>query len=109
MAAAAQETVQEHVVPQKHAVAHPLCPLSGDEISAASALIQSLWPSNADLRFKVVTLDEPAKKQLLPYIEAEHSGAALPSIDRKVFVAYYLRNTVSLAPRHHDQISDRRI
>jgi primary-amine oxidase len=109
MAAAAQEFAQTPDVPQRHSVAHPLCPLSGDEISAASTLIQSIWPSNADLRFKVVTLDEPAKKQLLPYLEAEHSGSSLPSIDRKVFTAYYIRNTVSLASRHHHSTSNRRL
>lgn len=94
MAAAAQEVAQDPVVPQQHTVAHPFCPLSADEIRAASALVHSIWPSNADLRFKTVTLDEPAKNEFLPYLDAEHSGAALPTIDRKAFVAYYIRNTV---------------
>lgn len=96
MAAAAQTVSESPVVPKTHAVAHPFCPLSADEIRAASALVKSIWPSNADLRFKVVTLDEPAKKTFLPYLDAEHSGAQLPKIDRKAFVAYYIRNTVRL-------------
>lgn len=50
---------------------------------------------NVDLRFKVVTLEEPAKKSLIPYLEAEHGGKPVPRIDRRAFVAYYLRNTVS--------------
>ena len=91
--AAAQVVSQDPVVPQPHAVAHPLCPLSASEITAAAALVASQWPADVDLRYKVVTLDEPKKAELLPYLEAEHSGSALPSIDRRVFVAYYIRNT----------------
>lgn len=90
------EPQREHVVPQMHAVAHPMCPLSGDEISAASDLIRSVWPSNADLRFKVVTLNEPAKKEFLPYLDAEHSGGRVPNIERRAFIAYYIRNTVRI-------------
>jgi Cu2+-containing amine oxidase len=87
-----------------HDVAHPLCPLSPAEIRAASSAIKTLWPSNADLRFKVVTLNEPAKKELLPYLDAEHANTnkdaalSLPRIERRVFVAYYIRNTVCNSP-----------
>jgi len=75
-------------------VAHPLCPLSASEITTSSSLIKSLWPKTIDLRFKTITLEEPPKAQLIPYLEAEHSNSPLPRIDRKVFVAYYIRNTV---------------
>lgn len=78
----------------KHQAAHPLCALRGDEISYTAELIRSLWPANTDLRFKTITLDEPPKAQLLPYLEAEVSGGKLPVIDRKAFAAYYIRNTV---------------
>lgn len=77
------------------AAVHPLAPLSGDEIKAASAIIQSAWPHGTNLHFKAVTLEEPPKAQVVPYLDAEHSGAPLPSIPRKAFINYYIRNTVS--------------
>jgi primary-amine oxidase len=77
-------------------VAHPLCPLTAAEISTTAELVRSVWPAGVDLRFKVITLDEPAKKSMIPCLDAEHSGAALPGIARKSFVSYYIRNTVSI-------------
>lgn len=82
----------------KTSVPHPLCPLTAAEISTTADLLRSVWPSTVDLRFKVITLDEPAKKSMVPYLEAEHSGAPLPPIPRKSFVSYYIRNTVSKVP-----------
>ncbi|RMD42871.1 hypothetical protein DV735_g2295, partial [Chaetothyriales sp. CBS 134920] len=87
-------------VPKKTAVVHPLTPLSGSEITKAADLIRSVWPANTDLRFKAITLLEPEKKSLLPYLEAEHSGGQLPSVPRKAFSAYYIRNT----DRFHEAI-----
>ena len=79
-----------------YSVAHPLCPLTASEISRTADLVQSVWPSNVQLRYKVITLLEPAKKEFLPYLDAEHNGSPLPQIARKAFVAYYIRNTVCL-------------
>ena len=93
--AATQENVDYSTQRTTHSVAHPLCPLSGSEILTTSELIRTVWPANTDLRFKVITLEEPSKHELAPYIEAEHSGAHLPHIERRVFVTYYIRNTVS--------------
>lgn len=73
---------------------HPFAPLSGTEIKHAAALIKTQWPANTDLHFKSITLEEPAKAEAVPYIEAEFHGDALPSIDRRAMVTYYLRNTV---------------
>jgi primary-amine oxidase len=86
------------VRPAKQSTAHPLSPLSGAEIKDAAALIRAQWPSNVDLHFKVITLHEPAKAEAIPYIEAEFHGQSLPSIERRAFVNYYLRKTVSFAP-----------
>lgn len=94
--AATQQIVSPQTRVSKHFVAHPLCPLTASEISNTAHLVRSLWPSNIDLLFKVITLEEPQKRQLVPYLDAEHAGRTLPHIDRKAFVAYYLRNTVSL-------------
>lgn len=93
--AATEEPVSTQAKTFSHFAAHPLCPLTASEILSTSDLIKSLWPSNVELLFKVVTLEEPQKKQFVPYLDAEHSGNALPRIERRAFVAYYLRNTVS--------------
>ena len=92
--AVAQEMTTAETTAAKHFVAHPLCPLTVSEISLTSELIASLWPANVDLRYKTITLAEPEKKQLIPFLEAEHGGKPPPHIDRKAFVAYYIRNTV---------------
>lgn len=82
-------------VVSKKMVNHPLSPLSASEINRSSQLIRALYPSQVNLHFKVVTLDEPKKALLIPYLDAEHDGRAVPSLDRKAFLCYYIRNTVS--------------
>ncbi|KAI4244876.1 MAG: hypothetical protein L6R40_002782 [Gallowayella cf. fulva] len=73
--------------------AHPLSPLTSSEITNAVQLVQGLYPSNTSLQYKTVTLEEPKKAALVPYLDAEHNGRRKPSIDRRAFVAYYIRNT----------------
>lgn len=72
---------------------HPLAPLNADEIKNAVTLIRTQWPDNTDIHFKHITLEEPAKAECVPYLEAEFHGDQLPSIDRRVLVTYYLRKT----------------
>jgi primary-amine oxidase len=82
--------------PAKQSGIHPLAPINASEIRHAASLISALWPKETDIHFKALTLDEPPKAELVPYLEAEFHGQSLPRIERKVFAAYYLRNTVSL-------------
>ncbi|KAF2101556.1 hypothetical protein NA57DRAFT_34414 [Rhizodiscina lignyota] len=77
----------------KYTAKHALEPLNAEEITGAANLVKSVWPSQTDIHFKVVTLHEPPKADVIPYLEAEHSGRPLPFIARKVFVNYYIRNT----------------
>ena len=79
----------------EHVAVHPLSPLAAAEIVRAAAFIRNLYPSSIKLQFKAVTLEEPEKARLVPYLDAEHAGRRLPSIDRKAFISYYIRNTVS--------------
>lgn len=74
---------------------HPLGPLTSAEISESTRLIKELWPTNVDLQFKTITLQEPSKANLTPYLDAEHAGRPLPNIERRSFVVYYIRQTVS--------------
>jgi primary-amine oxidase len=73
---------------------HPLAPLSAPEIKSAASIIRASWPAHTDLHFKVVTLQEPPKVEVLKYLEAEHGNKSLPAISRKAFINYYIRNTV---------------
>ena len=41
-------------------------------------------------------LKEPEKALLAPYLDAERMGERFPKIERRAFVTYYIRNTVSL-------------
>jgi primary-amine oxidase len=78
----------------KSVSSHPLAPLSASELQNAAAIMKASWPAHTDLYFKVVTLQEPPKAEVLKYLEEEHSGKALPSLSRKAFINYYIRNTV---------------
>ena len=81
----------------KHADIHPLSPLTSSEITASANLVKGLYPSDIKLSFKTITLQEPEKAQLLPYLDAQHNGHSTGRIDRRAFVNYIIRNTVSFA------------
>lgn len=85
---------------EKSAPSHPLGPLTADEISRSSALIRGQWPENTQFIFKILTLLEPPKAELVPYLEAEKAGETPKTIERKSQVVYYLRNTVSFLFSH---------
>ncbi|KAF2213612.1 hypothetical protein CERZMDRAFT_120834 [Cercospora zeae-maydis SCOH1-5] len=72
---------------------HPLAPIDRNEINNAVRLVQAQWPEGTDLHFKSIMLQEPAKAEMVPYLEAESQGSPLPTIDRRVFLNYYLRRT----------------
>ncbi|KAK4498489.1 hypothetical protein PRZ48_011147 [Zasmidium cellare] len=78
---------------QTQAQTHPLAPIDASEIQQAVALIKAQWPEGQDLHFKAITLEEPAKAEMVPFLEAAAKGDSLPSIERRVFVTYYLRKT----------------
>ena len=79
----------------KQSTTHPLAPIDATEIKRTVSYVRSQWPAETDLHFKCITLQEPAKKEVVPYLDAEASGASLPQIDRRVLVTYYIRKTVS--------------
>lgn len=75
---------------------HPFGPLTSSEITEAARLIKGLWPANAVLQFKAITLQEPNKADMIPFLAAEHDGKPLPSVERRAFVVYYIKNTVGV-------------
>lgn len=74
---------------------HPLGPLTAGEISESAKIIKSIWPENTNIQFKAITLQEPNKADLVPFLAAERARKSTPTIERRSFVVYYLRNTVS--------------
>ncbi|KAI4091767.1 MAG: hypothetical protein LQ344_003871 [Seirophora lacunosa] len=80
----------------KHVSSHPLSPLTSSEISNVSTLVQSLYPRSTKLQYKSITLQEPEKAHLVPFLDAEHNGLKKSTIERRAFVAYYIRNTDKL-------------
>ena len=74
---------------------HPLGPLSAAEIQRSAALVRAAWPEGTAFQFKVITLLEPSKADLVPWLVAERAGSTRAAIDRRAFVVYYLKNTVS--------------
>lgn len=75
---------------------HPLGPITAAEITASAGFIKALWPSDTNLHFKTITLQEPDKADLVPFLVAEHAGLQPPSVERRAFVGYYIRNTEKL-------------
>ncbi|KAI9723695.1 MAG: hypothetical protein M1812_000995 [Candelaria pacifica] len=72
---------------------HPLSPLTALEIATCADLIRGLYPASTILQFKAITLEEPEKHQLLPFLAAEHDGLNTPPIERNAFACYYIKNT----------------
>ncbi|KAK3313252.1 copper amine oxidase [Apodospora peruviana] len=75
---------------------HPLGPITAAEITQSSGLIKAFWPEGTDCHFKGITLLEPTKAELAPYLAAERAGQTPFPIDRRSFVIYYFRGTDNL-------------
>jgi primary-amine oxidase len=54
---------------------HPFDPLSPDEISRAAATVRPHFGSQ-EPNFRVITLQEPPKKEMIPFLDDEHAGRA---------------------------------
>jgi Cu2+-containing amine oxidase len=76
--------------------AHPLAPLTALEITTTASLLRGLFPDGTDLHFKSITLEEPDKKDVIPYLEAERAGEPASRITRRAFACYYIRRTVRI-------------
>lgn len=57
---------------------HPFDPITPAEIRLAVNILQSSFP-DIKLRFKVIDVQEPIKREVVPYIEAERLGKPLPA------------------------------
>ncbi|TDZ36599.1 Copper amine oxidase 1 [Colletotrichum spinosum] len=61
--------------------AHPLSALSIDETSSAAEVIRKLHP-NSIIQFRVIYLREPAKKDLIKFLDLEHASQLIPETPR---------------------------
>ncbi|RSL79554.1 hypothetical protein CEP51_007259 [Fusarium floridanum] len=74
---------------------HPLDPATAEEIGRATGMIKKLF-SPVELHFKAAGLDEPPKKELVRYLDAEHKGLPLPLLPRCIFAIWYIKRTPRL-------------
>jgi hypothetical protein len=80
---------------------HPLEQLGAGEIHAARSIIRRLRPYYASIVYTTITLEEPPKATLIPFLEAEHNGKLDPRTERPPRLARVLYHVVS-----HDQSSE---
>ena len=59
---------------------HPLSPLSEHEFRKARDIVNGLYGADSTLFFRAISLNEPRKADLVPYLEAEHAGVALAEL-----------------------------
>ncbi len=60
---------------------HPLDPLNADEIIHVSSLLKAQSPDKS-LHFKIITIIEPPKTKLRPFLKAERRGATNSGLPR---------------------------
>ncbi|KAM0549218.1 hypothetical protein ACHAPJ_009528 [Fusarium lateritium] len=80
---------------QTASYAHPLDPATAAEIEQATAIVKQFF-YGIPLHFKAAGLDEPPKRELVAYLEAEHNGAPLPALPRRIFAMWYIHRTPRL-------------
>jgi len=94
---------QVHSASTKQAKVHPFAPLSGDEMVNAGTLLRKSWPAGTDLQFRVITLREPVKKEMIRFLDAEAKDETVSTLPaRKAFCLYYIRRTSQL----HEAVVD---
>jgi len=69
---------------------HPFDPLTPSEIQLAVKVLEAAFPGEK-LRYKRIDVQEPLKKDVIPYIEAERLGQPLPPPPTRVLQALFHR------------------
>ncbi|KAJ5888616.1 Copper amine oxidase N2-terminal [Penicillium taxi] len=69
---------------------HPFDPITPEEIQLAVNILESAFPG-VKLRYKRIDLQEPAKHETVPYIEAERLGKPLPAKPVRILMSYFHR------------------
>lgn len=82
----ATEAASQTSLPQLH----PFDPLTPDEIQLAVKILEASFPG-VKLRYKRIDVQEPLKKDVIPYIEAERLGQPLPHRPARVLQTLFHR------------------
>lgn len=69
---------------------HPFDPITPDEIKLAVRILEATFPGVA-LRYKRIDINEPTKKDVIPYIEAERLRRPLPSRPARLIYTLFHR------------------
>lgn len=69
---------------------HPFDPLTPSEIQLAVQILEAAFPG-VNLRYKRIDVQEPLKKDVIPYIEAERLGHRLPPRPARVLQTLFHR------------------
>ncbi|KAI2312521.1 cytochrome c oxidase subunit 1, partial [Ophidiomyces ophidiicola] len=69
---------------------HPFDPLTPDEIRLAVRVLEASFPG-VPLRHKVIEVQEPIKRDTVPYLEAERLGHLLPAKPARILTALFHR------------------
>ncbi|EEP82637.1 conserved hypothetical protein [Uncinocarpus reesii 1704] len=85
----------------KPTASHPFDPLSPEEIALVVQAVKHAY-AEKNVIFRVVTLAEPRKVDMIPFLEAEHaSKSAIPPC-RTAMVQFYLENSSDFREIHVD-------
>ncbi|OJJ50350.1 hypothetical protein ASPZODRAFT_13434 [Penicilliopsis zonata CBS 506.65] len=71
-------------------VLHPFDPITPGEITLAVQVLEAAFPG-VPLRYKRIDVNEPIKKDVIPYIEAERLGKPLPAKPARLLQALFHR------------------
>lgn len=69
---------------------HPFDPITPAEVRLAVKILEASFPG-VNLRYKVIDVQEPSKKDVVPYLEAERLGISLPRKPARILMAYLHR------------------
>lgn len=86
---------------------HPLASLSIDETNTARDVVLSCHPDTV-IGFRMISLQEPAKAELIHFLELEHSGNLSPNTPRPRRLAKINYDVIdeSKAPKYMESIVD---
>jgi primary-amine oxidase len=85
MSAVSQEAAQ--TIPGE---LHPFDPVTPGEIQLAVKILEAAF-EGAPLRYKRIDVQEPSKKDVIPYVEAERLGKPLPPRPARVLQTLFHR------------------
>lgn len=72
------------------ATLHPFDPITPGEIQLAVRILEAAFPG-VTLRYKRIDVQDPIKKDVVPYIEAERLGKPLPPKPARLLLVMFHR------------------